>query len=134
MVAELDNTLIFPAKHFVTTEEKTICFKSIEQELQEYLPTLENELYRQRIGQRTARDLEMIDQIGYCSGIENYSVHFDGRSSGQQPYCLFDFSQKIFFVLLMNHILPYRNCEVCMREIVLAKSINRFWIQITLCV
>lgn len=101
VVAELDNTLIFPAKHFVTTEEKKrSALKSIEQELQEYLPTLENELYRQRIGQRTARDLEMIDQIGYCSGIENYSVHFDGRSSGQQPYCLFDFFPKDFLCII----------------------------------
>lgn len=101
VVTELDNTLIFPAKHFVTTEQKKrAALKSIEQELQEYLPTIENDVYRQRIAQRTARDLEMIDQVGYCSGIENYSVHFDGRSSGEQPYCLFDFFPQDFLCII----------------------------------
>lgn len=101
VVAQLDNTLIFPAKHFVTTEaKKRAALASITQELQDYLPTVENELYRQRLGQRTARDLEMIEQTGYCSGIENYSVHFDGRKSGQQPFCLFDFFPKDFLCII----------------------------------
>ena len=57
-------------------------------------------MYRQRLAQRTAKDLEMIDQVGYCSGIENYSVHFDGRKTGEQPYCLFDFFPKDFLCII----------------------------------
>lgn len=101
VVTELDNTIVFPAKHFVTTEaKKRAAIASIQSELKDYLPTIENELYRQRLAQRTARDVEMIDQIGYCSGIENYSSHFDGRKSGEQPYCLFDFFPKDFLCII----------------------------------
>lgn len=101
VVKDLDNTIVFPAKHFVTTEaKKRAAIASIQNEMKEYLPTMENELYRQRLAQRTSKDLEMIDQIGYCSGIENYSVHFDGRKSGEQPYCLFDFFPKDFLCII----------------------------------
>ena len=56
-----------------------------------WLPNLPGELERQRLTSRTNYDLEMIQELGYCSGIENYSRHFDGRKSGQPPYCLLDF-------------------------------------------
>jgi excinuclease ABC subunit B len=101
VLTELKDTLIFPAKYFVTTEaKKRAAITSIKNELQEYLPTVDNELYQHRLGQRTARDLEMIEQIGYCSGIENYSVHFDGRKSGEKPFCLFDFFPKDFLCII----------------------------------
>jgi excinuclease ABC subunit B len=101
VVTQLDNTLIFPAKHFVTTEEKKqAAIKSITAELEAYAPTVENPVYNQRIKQRVSHDLEMIEELGYCSGIENYSSHFDGRSSGQAPYCLFDFYPKDFLCII----------------------------------
>ena len=83
--------IVFPARHFVTPEhqqEKAI--QSIREELEKHLPTL-NTLEAQRLKQRTEFDLEMIEELGYCSGIENYSRHFDGRSSGEPPFTLIDF-------------------------------------------
>jgi excinuclease ABC subunit B len=101
VIKELDNTIIFPAKHFVTTQEaKDAALHSIEAELQEWLPQVENPIYRERIRQRVMHDLEMIDQTGYCSGIENYSVHFDGRKSGEKPYSLFDFFPDDFLLVI----------------------------------
>ncbi len=101
VLTHLDNALIFPAKHFVTTEsKKQKALASIKKELLEYLPTVENELYRQRIAQRVGKDLEMIEEIGYCSGIENYSAHFESRESGKPPFCLFDFFPKDFLCII----------------------------------
>ena len=101
VVTQLDNTLIFPAKHFVTTQEKKdAALKSIRAELEAYWPTLENPVYKERIKQRVSHDLEMIEEIGHCSGIENYSSHFDGRISGQAPYCLFDFYPQDFLCII----------------------------------
>ncbi len=101
VIKELDNTIIFPAKHFVTTQEmKDAARKTIEAELTEWLPQVENPLYRERIRQRVMHDLEMIDQTGYCSGIENYSVHFDGRKTGEKPYSLFDFFPQDFLLVI----------------------------------
>ncbi len=104
-IKELDSALIFPAKHFVTTEEKKVqAFASIKEELDTYLPTIENPTVRERIKNRVEYDLEMIKEFGYCSGIENYSVHFDGRSSGEAPYCLFDFFEDFLLVIDESHI------------------------------
>jgi len=101
VIKNLDNTLIFPAKHFVTTEDKKrSAMKSIKTELESYAPTVENELYKDRIQKRVTHDLEMIKEIGYCSGIENYSVHFDGRKPGNPPFCLFDFFEKDFLTII----------------------------------
>ncbi|MFC1841654.1 excinuclease ABC subunit UvrB [Candidatus Dependentiae bacterium] len=101
VLQNLDNTLIFPAKHFVTTEDKKrAAIASIKAELEAYAPTLENPIYKDRIEKRVAHDLELIDQVGFCSGIENYSVHFDGRKSGEPPFCLFDFFQDDFLVVV----------------------------------
>lgn len=97
---ELDNTLIFPAKHFVTTEEKKqIAIRSIQAELEEAAPKLAP-LYRDRLERRVNHDLEMIAETGYCSGIENYSSHFDSRPSGVAPYCLFDFFDDEFLLVI----------------------------------
>ncbi|HBY05372.1 MAG: UvrABC system protein B [candidate division TM6 bacterium GW2011_GWE2_42_60] len=101
----LDNVLIFPAKHFVTTQErKDAALKSIKAELDAYVPTVQNPLYRERIKTRIEHDLELIEEIGYCSGIENYSVHFDGRASGEPPFCLFDFFEDFLLVIDESHI------------------------------
>ena len=82
---------IFPAKHYLIPEDITSrAIRSIEGELRERLPQL-RELERQRLETRTRYDIEMIQEIGYCSGIENYSRHFDGRSPGQPAFCLLDF-------------------------------------------
>lgn len=92
VMRELDNTVVFPARHFVTTQEaKDAALLSIKTELDEWLPQVTNPIYHERIKQRVSHDLEMIEQTGYCSGIENYSVHFDGRRKDGHPYSLFDF-------------------------------------------
>jgi len=101
VIHELDNAIIFPARHFVTTEEmKAAAIHSIETELEEWLPQMPNPLYRERIRQRVSHDLEMIDQTGYCSGIENYSVHFDGRKRDEKPFSLFDFFPTDFLLVI----------------------------------
>jgi len=83
---------IFPAKHYIIDEgAKNDALSAIRRELETWLPNLPGELERQRLTSRTNYDLEMIQELGYCSGIENYSRHFDGRKSGQPPYCLLDF-------------------------------------------
>ncbi|GKS66607.1 excinuclease ABC subunit B [Nitrosarchaeum sp.] len=82
---------IFPAKHYLIAKdirEKAVL--SIKNELKERLPEL-NELEKQRLEMRTKYDLEMIEELGYCSGIENYSRHFDGRKAGEKAFCLMDF-------------------------------------------
>tara|TARA_B100000959_G_scaffold281704_1_gene346387 strand:- start:730 stop:2640 length:1911 start_codon:yes stop_codon:yes gene_type:complete len=82
---------IFPAKHYIIAKDvKEKAIKSIRKELKETLPKL-NELERQRLEMRTKYDLEMIEELGYCSGIENYSRHFDGRKPGEPAFCLLDF-------------------------------------------
>ncbi|MBI5046247.1 excinuclease ABC subunit UvrB [Candidatus Micrarchaeota archaeon] len=92
--------LLLPAKHFVVAEEeKSSALESIEKELDECAPRLK-ELERQRLEQRTKYDLEMIRELGYCSGIENYSRHFDGRKPGDKPYCLLDYFPKNFLMII----------------------------------
>jgi excinuclease ABC subunit B len=92
--------LLFPAKHFVVPDEARFdALKSIEAELEEASPKLKP-LERQRLEQRTRYDLEMIRELGYCSGIENYSRHFDGRAPGQRPYCLLDYFPKDFLMII----------------------------------
>ncbi len=101
IIHELDNTVIFPARHFVTTSDmKKKALVSIQTELDQWLPQVENPLYRERIRQRVSHDLEMIDQTGYCSGIENYSAHFDGRTKNGHPYSLFDFFPDDFLLII----------------------------------
>ena len=82
---------ICPAKHYLIAKDATKrAVTSIRDELKHHLPTL-NELEKQRLEMRTNYDLEMIEELGYCSGIENYSRHFDGRNEGDKAYCLMDF-------------------------------------------
>lgn len=101
VLMELDNTLVFPAKHFVTTQDaKNSALKSIKEELNEWFPQVDNPLYKERIQKRVLHDLEMIKEVGYCSGIENYTIHFDGRKTGEPPFCLFDFFPKDFLLIV----------------------------------
>ena len=82
---------IFPAKHYLIAKDvREKAVTSIREELESRLPEL-NELEKQRLEMRTKYDLEMIEELGYCSGIENYSRHFDGRKSGEKAFCLMDF-------------------------------------------
>jgi len=88
---KLTQMKIFPAKHYLIAKDvRETAVKSIRDELQLRLPEL-NELEKQRLEMRTKYDLEMIEELGYCSGIENYSRHFDGRKSGEKAFCLMDF-------------------------------------------
>ena len=101
VICELDNTIIFPARHFVTTQDaKNAALLSIQTELDEWLPQVTNPIYHERIKQRVSHDLEMINQTGYCSGIENYSVHFDGRRKDGHPYSLFDFFPEDYLLII----------------------------------
>jgi excinuclease ABC subunit B len=92
--------LLLPAKHFVVPDETRFdALKSIEAELAASAPSLKP-LERQRLEQRTKYDIEMIRELGYCSGIENYSRHFDGRAPGTRPYCLLDYFPKDFLMII----------------------------------
>jgi excinuclease ABC subunit B len=95
LIEELDELTIFPAKHFITPEEKLrrACV-SIEEELVDRVAFFKREgrlLEAQRIEMRTRNDLESLRELGYCNGIENYSRHLTGRAPGQTPFCLLDF-------------------------------------------
>ena len=82
---------VFPAKHYIVEESvRQRAIKSIREELEGRLPELDL-LEQQRLRERTRYDLEMIEELGYCSGVENYSRHFDGRRPGQKAFCLLDF-------------------------------------------
>jgi len=88
---KISSIKIFPAKHYLIAKDvRDRAVKSIRVELKQRLPEL-NDLERQRLEMRTKYDLEMMEELGYCSGIENYSRHFDGRKEGEQAFCLLDF-------------------------------------------
>jgi excinuclease ABC subunit B len=101
---EFDNISIFPAKHFVMPEDKIKrALKDIKKELEERLSELkkQNKLVEaQRLASRTNYDLEMMKEVGYCKGIENYSRHLSGRASGQRPFTLIDYFPKDFLVFV----------------------------------
>lgn len=91
---------IFPAKHYLVADDvRRIATNSIKAELKERLQQLK-ELERQRLEMRTNFDLEMIEELGYCSGIENYSRHFDGRMPGEPAFCLLDFFGDNFLLVI----------------------------------
>ena len=95
VVKVLKNTTIFPASHFVTSEEKMkIAINTIKEELKDRLEVLKNDnklLEAQRLEQRTNYDIEMLTETGFCSGVENYSRHLSGRKEGETPTTLMDF-------------------------------------------
>lgn len=104
LLSELESTAIYPAKYYVSDPQSiSKAILSIEAELAERLKELrDNEkfLEAQRLEQRTRFDIEMMKEIGYCSGIENYSRHIDGRDLGSRPYCLFDYFPKDILVVI----------------------------------
>ena len=96
----LNSIKIFPAKHYlVANDVRQRAVKSIRDELKHRITQL-NELERQRLEMRTKFDLEMIEELGYCSGIENYSRHFDGRKPGEKAFCLLDFFGDDFLLVI----------------------------------
>ncbi len=103
-VAALDELVVFPATHYVAGDERMkVAIGRIEAELQERLATFEAEgklLEAQRLRMRTQYDLEMMQEVGFCNGIENYSAPIDGRSAGQPPHTLLDFFPDDFLVVL----------------------------------
>lgn len=100
-IREVNSVKIFPAKHYILGESsRSSAIESIKDELQKWLPNLPRDLERQRLSSRTKYDLEMIEELGYCSGIENYSRHLDGRLPGQPPYCLLDFFGEDFLLVI----------------------------------
>jgi excinuclease ABC subunit B len=109
VIAETDYEVIYPAKQFVTSRETLErAFKGIEVELEERLAELRNAgklVEAQRLEQRTRFDLEMMREVGYCSGIENYSRHIAGRPPGSRPSCLFDyFPDDYLLVIDESHV------------------------------
>jgi len=100
IISELSLYRLFPAKQFVVPEEKhEHAIIAIEDELEERLPQLEL-LESERLKKRVKYDLEMMQEMGFCSGIENYSRHFDGRKPGQPPYCLLDYFGDDFLLFI----------------------------------
>ncbi|MBE4907014.1 excinuclease ABC subunit UvrB [Bacillus luteolus] len=104
ILGDRDHVAIFPASHFVTREEKMqIAIKNIEVELEERLKEFRDNgklLEAQRIEQRTKYDLEMMREMGFCSGIENYSRHLTLRPSGSTPYTLMDFFPRDLLIVI----------------------------------
>src|SRR3989304_93335 len=91
-IRDANSVKIFPAKHYIVDDNSRLgAIESIKRELANWLPNLPGELEKQRLASRTKYDLEMIEELGYCSGIENYSRHLDGRAPGQPAVCLLDF-------------------------------------------
>jgi len=104
LIEEKERVAIYPAGHWVTTRPRLEeAIKSIEEELEERLRELRGQgklLEAQRLEQRTRFDLEMLREIGYCPGIENYSRHLSGRKPGQRPACLIDYFPDDFLMII----------------------------------
>jgi excinuclease ABC subunit B len=101
---ELSETLVFPATHYVAGNERmTVAMRKIEIELQQRLAEFEEQgklLEAQRLRMRTQYDLEMMAEVGYCNGIENYSMHIDGREHGEPPFTLLDYFPDDFLLVI----------------------------------
>ena len=103
-MAQFDEYKIYPANLFMTTQEQTnAAIRSIQDDLVkqvDYFTELGDAIKAQRIKERVEYDMEMIKELGHCSGIENYSRYFDGRSPGERPYCLLDFFPDDYLMLI----------------------------------
>jgi excinuclease ABC subunit B len=104
VVREADEFLIFPASHYAAGPERMErAIRGIEAELEERLAEFEAQgklLEAQRLRMRTTYDIEMMRQVGFCSGIENYSMHIDGRTYGEPPHCLLDYFPDDFLTVI----------------------------------
>jgi excinuclease ABC subunit B len=104
VIREVNELYVFPATHYVAGPERMErAIRGIEKELEERLAELDGQgklLESQRLRMRTSYDVEMMRQVGFCSGIENYSRHIDGREAGSAPSCLLDFFPEDFLVVI----------------------------------
>lgn len=104
VLREVDSVPIYPAKYFVTTKDQVNkAIRTIDDELKERLEYFwkeEKYVEAQRLEQRTKFDIEMMREIGYCSGIENYSRHMEARAPGSRPSCLFDYFPKDYLLII----------------------------------
>ena len=104
VLGEVDHLAIFPATHFVTNDDHMeVAIAKIQAEMEEQLKIFEQEgklLEAQRLKQRTEYDIEMLREMGYTNGVENYSRHMDGRSEGEPPYTLLDFFPDDFLIMI----------------------------------
>ncbi|MCR4417104.1 MAG: excinuclease ABC subunit UvrB [Ignavibacteria bacterium] len=104
VLEKINSYVIYPAKYFVTPKDQIRkAIKSIEKELELRLHELRSQgkfLEAQRLEQRTKFDIEMMKELGYCSGIENYSRHLDGRPPGSRPYTLFDYFPEDYLLII----------------------------------
>jgi excinuclease ABC subunit B len=100
----LEKTAIYPAKHFIVSAKRLdSAFKSIDTELEEQISSLKSKnklLEAQRLESRTRYDLEMLKEVGYCHGIENYSRHLSGRPAGWRPYSLLDYFPRDYLLII----------------------------------
>lgn len=114
----LEHIAIFPNSHYVVEKEKMdAAIENIKAELAERVKYFKSEdklLEAQRIEERTNFDIEMMQETGFCSGIENYSRHLAGLPAGCPPYTLMDYFQMIFLLLWMSRISLFRRFEACM--------------------
>jgi len=102
-VNEKDNYYVFPARHFVIPEDViSNSIKNIRKDLDKRLPQL-GMVEAHRLKQRTLYDIDMIEETGFCKGIENYSVYFDGRKPGERPYSLLDYFKDFMIVIDESH-------------------------------
>ena len=104
VLGRVNEIIIFPASHYVTSEDKlTRAIREIRKELQERVEYFKSRglyLYAERLEKRTLYDLELLEEVGYCKGIENYSRHLDGRRPGEPPYTLLDYFPDDFLVFI----------------------------------
>ncbi|MBQ2433523.1 MAG: excinuclease ABC subunit UvrB, partial [Clostridia bacterium] len=103
-IRHLSHVVLYPASHYVTSREKMdACIENIERDLNDQVNRFRDDdrlIEAQRLEQRTHYDVEMMREIGYCSGIENYSRYFDGRQPGDAPFTLLDYFPKDFLVFI----------------------------------
>ena len=103
-MAQFEEYQIYPANLFVTSKEQTeIAIREIQDDLMkqvDFFNDLGDPIKAQRIKERVEYDMEMIKELGHCSGIENYSRYFDGRKAGERPYCLFDFFPEDYLLVI----------------------------------
>lgn len=103
-MASFDEYRLYPANLFMTTQEQTnIAIRNIQDDLTkqvEFFASIGDSIKAQRIKERVEYDMEMIKELGHCSGIENYSRYFDGRQAGERPYCLLDFFPEDYLMVI----------------------------------
>lgn len=114
IIGDREQVSIFPATHFLTSDDiMDTALPQIEAEMKEQVAKFTQEgkpLEAERIQQRTTYDIEMMREMGYTNGIENYSRYMDGRKPGEPPFTLLDFFLRIFCWSLTNHTRPCHRC------------------------